>query len=80
MCNLNYTFVFSAFLGVNNLAGEVGCMHSEGPWVFVGLPNFVMFGLDFSRMLTQLDLNLVHIVISLLLYLRHWLIISFLEF
>lgn len=24
-----------------NLGGEVGCMISEGPWVFVGMPNFV---------------------------------------
>ncbi|KAL6961821.1 Zinc finger CCCH domain-containing protein 48 [Sarracenia purpurea var. burkii] len=27
--------------GVINLGGEVGCMLSEGPWVFVGLPNVV---------------------------------------
>ncbi|XP_059629382.1 zinc finger CCCH domain-containing protein 48-like [Cornus florida] len=26
---------------VSNLGGEVGCMLSEGPWVFVGLPNLV---------------------------------------
>ncbi|KAJ7975639.1 Zinc finger CCCH domain-containing protein [Quillaja saponaria] len=26
---------------VINLGGEVGCMISEGPWVFVGIPNFV---------------------------------------
>ncbi|KAL9674094.1 hypothetical protein QQ045_030364 [Rhodiola kirilowii] len=26
---------------VANLGGEVGCMISEGPWIFVGLPNFV---------------------------------------
>lgn len=24
-----------------NLGGEVGCMISEGPWIFVGLPNIV---------------------------------------
>ncbi|XP_057951700.1 zinc finger CCCH domain-containing protein 48 isoform X2 [Malania oleifera] len=28
-------------VGVLNLGGEVGCMISEGPWIFVGLPNFV---------------------------------------
>ncbi|KAI8564724.1 hypothetical protein RHMOL_Rhmol03G0204000 [Rhododendron molle] len=27
--------------GVISLAGEVGCMLSEGPWVFVGAPNVV---------------------------------------
>ncbi|KAF5470553.1 hypothetical protein F2P56_011057 [Juglans regia] len=26
---------------VINLGAEVGCMISEGPWVFVGMPNFV---------------------------------------
>lgn len=36
--------VFLCFLqcaGVINLGGEVGCMLSEGPWVFVGVPNVV---------------------------------------
>lgn len=28
-------------MGVINLGGEVGCMISEGPWVFVGIPNIV---------------------------------------
>ncbi|XAR71753.1 hypothetical protein NMG60_11018160 [Bertholletia excelsa] len=28
-------------VGVINLGGEVGCMLSEGPWVFVGAPNVV---------------------------------------
>lgn len=28
-------------MGVINLGGEVGCMINEGPWVFVGIPNFV---------------------------------------
>ncbi|KAL9265663.1 Zinc finger CCCH domain-containing protein [Drosera capensis] len=27
--------------GVINLGGEVGCLISEGPWVFVGIPNLV---------------------------------------
>ncbi|KAF8379402.1 hypothetical protein HHK36_028837 [Tetracentron sinense] len=27
--------------GVINLGGEIGCMISEGPWVFVGIPNTV---------------------------------------
>ncbi|KAF9600084.1 hypothetical protein IFM89_002557 [Coptis chinensis] len=27
--------------GVVNLGGEVGTMMSEGPWIFVGIPNFV---------------------------------------
>ncbi|KAJ8771515.1 hypothetical protein K2173_026692 [Erythroxylum novogranatense] len=27
--------------GVFNLGGEVGCLIAEGPWVFVGVPNFV---------------------------------------
>ncbi|XP_052185440.1 zinc finger CCCH domain-containing protein 48-like [Diospyros lotus] len=27
--------------GIINVGGEVGCMLSEGPWVFVGLPNIV---------------------------------------
>ncbi|XP_057446316.1 zinc finger CCCH domain-containing protein 48-like [Lotus japonicus] len=28
-------------IAVITLGGEVGCMISEGPWVFVGIPNFV---------------------------------------
>ncbi|TQD80574.1 hypothetical protein C1H46_033878 [Malus baccata] len=28
-------------LGVINLGGEVGCMISEGPWIFVGIPEAV---------------------------------------
>ncbi|XP_008795362.2 LOW QUALITY PROTEIN: zinc finger CCCH domain-containing protein 17-like [Phoenix dactylifera] len=28
-------------VGVINLGGEIGCMISEGPWVFIGLPNAV---------------------------------------
>ncbi|KAH7537964.1 hypothetical protein FEM48_Zijuj03G0148900 [Ziziphus jujuba var. spinosa] len=28
-------------IGVLNLGGEVGCMISEGPWIFVGLPSIV---------------------------------------
>ncbi|KAI4351815.1 hypothetical protein L6164_006128 [Bauhinia variegata] len=28
-------------IAVINLGGEVGCMISEGPWVFVGIPNVV---------------------------------------
>ncbi|KAF5743567.1 zinc finger CCCH domain-containing protein 48 [Tripterygium wilfordii] len=28
-------------VNVYNLGGEVGCMISEGPWIFVGLPNAV---------------------------------------
>ena len=28
-------------IAVANLGGEVGCLISEGPWVFVGIPNFV---------------------------------------
>ena len=28
-------------MGVINLGGEVGCMISEGPWLFVGIPNVV---------------------------------------
>ncbi|XP_071732672.1 zinc finger CCCH domain-containing protein 48-like isoform X1 [Rutidosis leptorrhynchoides] len=27
--------------GVINVGGEVGCMLSEGPWMFIGLPNLV---------------------------------------
>lgn len=27
--------------GVINLGGEVGCMISEGPWIFIGVTNFV---------------------------------------
>lgn len=27
--------------GVVNLEGEIGCMISEGPWIFVGVPNVV---------------------------------------
>ncbi|KAL8217894.1 hypothetical protein R6Q57_021267 [Mikania cordata] len=27
--------------GVINVSGEVGCMLSEGPWMFIGLPNLV---------------------------------------
>ncbi|CAI0404111.1 unnamed protein product [Linum tenue] len=28
-------------MGVINLGGEVGCMITEGPWIFVGIPNLV---------------------------------------
>ncbi|CAN1267374.1 Zinc finger CCCH domain-containing protein 48 [Linum perenne] len=28
-------------MGVINVGGEVGCMITEGPWLFVGLPNLV---------------------------------------
>ncbi|KAL0913979.1 hypothetical protein M5K25_017474 [Dendrobium thyrsiflorum] len=28
-------------VGVVNLGGEVGCMISEGPWIFVGVPNAI---------------------------------------
>ncbi|XP_039114925.1 zinc finger CCCH domain-containing protein 17 [Dioscorea cayenensis subsp. rotundata] len=28
-------------VGVINLGGEIGCMISEGPWIFVGIPNAV---------------------------------------
>ncbi|KAG0472724.1 hypothetical protein HPP92_014581 [Vanilla planifolia] len=28
-------------VGVINLGGEVGCMISEGPWIFVGIPNSI---------------------------------------
>ncbi|XP_050225080.1 zinc finger CCCH domain-containing protein 48 [Mercurialis annua] len=28
-------------MGVIQLGGEVGCMISEGPWIFVGIPNLV---------------------------------------
>lgn len=28
-------------MAVINLGGEVGSMIAEGPWVFVGIPNFV---------------------------------------
>lgn len=34
-------FSFGQCIGVLNLGGEVGCMISEGPWIFVGLPNIV---------------------------------------
>lgn len=27
--------------GVINLGGEIGCLISEGPWIFVGIPNVV---------------------------------------
>ncbi|KAK9094717.1 hypothetical protein Scep_026186 [Stephania cephalantha] len=28
-------------VGVVNMGGDIGCMISEGPWIFVGAPNFV---------------------------------------
>ncbi|CAN1180630.1 Zinc finger CCCH domain-containing protein 48 [Linum perenne] len=31
----------SQCMGVINVGGEVGCMITEGPWLFVGLPNLV---------------------------------------
>lgn len=34
-------FVVCQCTGVFNLGGEVGCIISEGPWLFVGLPNIV---------------------------------------
>ena len=45
-------------VGVINLGGEVGCMISEGPWVFVGIPNFVKVG----------KRNRHHFCFSLILY------------
>ncbi|KAM7272914.1 hypothetical protein ACFE04_027578 [Oxalis oulophora] len=41
-------------MGVFNVGGEVGCMISEGPWIFVGLPNAVKAW----NMQTNIDLNL----------------------
>lgn len=38
-----YLFILQC-LGVINLGGEVGCMISEGPWVFVGIPDVVKVG------------------------------------
>lgn len=34
-------WMFWQFMGLINLGGVVGCVISEGPWVFVGLPNAV---------------------------------------
>ncbi|XP_011011298.1 PREDICTED: uncharacterized protein LOC105115916 isoform X6 [Populus euphratica] len=33
--------LFWQFRGLLNLGGVFGCVISEGPWVFVGLPNVV---------------------------------------
>ncbi|XP_039029107.1 zinc finger CCCH domain-containing protein 48-like isoform X2 [Hibiscus syriacus] len=38
---LNHLDEHQKCMGVLNLGGEVGCMISEGPWLFVGLPNVV---------------------------------------
>ena len=38
-------------LGVINLGGEVGCMISEGPWIFVGIPEAVKVGQEESRVM-----------------------------
>lgn len=35
-------------MGVINLGGEVGCMISEGPWIFVGIPDVVKVGQEES--------------------------------
>ncbi|XP_011013687.1 PREDICTED: zinc finger CCCH domain-containing protein 48-like [Populus euphratica] len=34
-------WMFWQFMGLINIGGVVGCVISEGPWVFVGLPNAV---------------------------------------
>ncbi|KAK9914215.1 hypothetical protein M0R45_038006 [Rubus argutus] len=34
-----WDFQSAQCLGVINLGGEVGCMISNGPWIFVGIPN-----------------------------------------
>lgn len=47
-------------MGVINLGGEVGCMISEGPWLFVGIPNVVK---------VRFKANSLAIVSSLLCYL-----------
>ncbi|KAJ8513272.1 hypothetical protein OPV22_003706 [Ensete ventricosum] len=41
-------------VGVINVGGEVGCMISEGPWIFIGVPNAVKAW----NMQTATDLNL----------------------
>lgn len=33
--------IYMQCAGVLNLGGEVGCIISEGPWLFFGIPNFV---------------------------------------
>jgi hypothetical protein len=38
---LFFVYTFLQCIAVINLGGEVGCMISEGPWLFVGIPNFV---------------------------------------
>lgn len=38
-----FYFVFQC-TGVINLGGEIGCLISEGPWIFVGIPNVVKVG------------------------------------
>jgi len=49
-------------VGVINLGGEVGCMISEGPWVFVGIPNFVKVRKNTNR---DLFLFFSHFVLSI---------------
>jgi hypothetical protein len=36
-----FSYICLQCMGVINLGGEVGCMISEGTWVFVGIPNTV---------------------------------------
>lgn len=42
--NILYFGCFLQCAGVINMGTEVGCMLSEGPWVFVGLTNLVKVG------------------------------------
>ncbi|RWW70179.1 hypothetical protein BHE74_00022146 [Ensete ventricosum] len=40
-------------VGVINVGGEVGCMISEGPWIFIGVPNAVKVNLNLDGPIGQ---------------------------
>ncbi|KAG6411314.1 hypothetical protein SASPL_129394 [Salvia splendens] len=51
--------------GVVNLGCSVGCMLSEGPWVFVGLTNLVKFHFVIYLSITFLRVKSLHSILSL---------------
>lgn len=51
------------------LGGEVGCMISEGPWVFVGIPNIVKVRWEAnSGFLSSIGTMLLFIFFSFVFY------------
>ncbi|XP_022885595.1 zinc finger CCCH domain-containing protein 48-like isoform X1 [Olea europaea var. sylvestris] len=64
--------------GAVDLDGEVGCLISEGPWLFAGLPNAIKVFWSFRDGISKLKQNtlLVNLLVEFILWL--WTIICFL--